>query len=142
MKKILYETDYNQWVNETVQQLRERQFDGVDWDNLIEEIEDMGKSQKRALESFLTRLVEHLLKLSYWESEKERNGNHWKSEIVNFRYQVHKRLKESPSLRPELESIYTEIFPVAIKSISQLFPLPIDAYISLEKTLDNEWFPE
>ena len=142
MKKILYETDYNQWVNETVQQLRERQFDGIDWDNLIEEIEDMGKSQKRALESFLTRLVEHLLKLSYWESENEINGNHWKSEIVNFRYQVHKRLKESPSLRPELESIYTEIFPVAIKSVSQLFPLPIDAYVSLEKTLDNDWFPE
>ena len=142
MKKILYETDYNQWVNETVQQLRERQFDGVDWDNLIEEIEDMGKSQKRALESFLTRLVEHLLKLSYWESEKERNGNHWKSEIVNFRYQVHKRLKESPSLRPELESIYAEIFPVAIRSVSQLFPLSTDAYISLEKTLDNDWFPE
>jgi hypothetical protein len=142
MKKILYETDYNQWVNETVQQLRERQFDGVDWDNLIEEIEDMGKSQKRALESFLTRLVEHLLKLSYWESEKERNGNHWKSEIVNFRYQIHKRLKESPSLRPELESIYAEIFPVAIKSVSQLFPLSIDAYISLEKTLNNDWFPK
>ena len=142
MKKILYETDYNQWVNETVQQLRERKFDGVDWDNLIEEIEDMGKSQKRALESFLTRLVEHLLKLSYWESEKKRNGNHWKSEIVNFRYQIHKRLKESPSLRPELESIYAEIFPVAIKSVSQLFPLEKDAYIPLEKTLDNDWFPE
>jgi hypothetical protein len=142
MTKILYEIDYNQWVNETVQQLRERKFDGVDWDNLIEEIEDMGKSQKRALESFLTRLAEHLLKLSYWESEKERNGNHWKSEIVNFRYQIHKRLKESPSLRPELESIYAEIFPVAIKSVSQLFPLEKDAYISLEKTLDNDWFPE
>ena len=142
MTKILYEIDYNQWVNETVQQLRERQFEGVDWDNLIEEIEDMGKSEKRALENFLTRLVEHFLKLSYWQSEKERNGNHWKSEMVNFRYQVHKRLKESPSLLPELESIYTEIFPVAIKSVSQLFPLPIDAYVSLEKTLDNDWFPE
>lgn len=142
MTKILYETDYNQWVNETVQQLRERKFDGVDWDNLIEEIEDMGKSQKRELESFLTRLVEYLLKLSYWKSEKERNGNHWKSEIVNFRYQIHKRLKESPSLRPELESIYAEIFPVAIKSVSQLFPLEKDTYIPLEKTLDNDWFSE
>ncbi len=142
MTKILYETDYNQWVNETVQQLRERQFDGVDWDNLIEEIEDLGKSQKRALESFLTRLVEHLLKLCYWESEKERNGNHWKSEIVNFRYQIHKRLKESPSLSAELESIYIEIFPVAIKSVSQLFFLEKDVYISLEKTLDNDWFSE
>jgi hypothetical protein len=137
MTKILYETDYNQWVNETVQQLRERKFDGVDWDNLIEEIEDMGKSQKRALESFLNRLVEHLLKLSYWESEKERNTNHWKSEIVNFRYQVHKRLKESPSLRPELESIYAEIFPVAIKSVSQLFSLEKDAYILTENMTES-----
>jgi hypothetical protein len=82
------------------------------------------------------------LKLSYWESEKERNSNHWKSEIVNFRYQIHKRLKESPSLRSELESIYAEIFPVAIKSVSQLFTLEKNAYISLEKTLDNDWFPE
>jgi hypothetical protein len=55
MKKILYETDYNQWVNETVQQLRERKFDGVDWDNLIEEIEMIKKtsSKSKQLKMFL-----------------------------------------------------------------------------------------
>lgn len=113
MSSTLYDADYNQWVMETVQQLRERKFNCVDWDNLIEEIEDMGKSQRRSLESRLTRLLEHLLKLSYWESEKALSGNHWASEIVNFRYQINKRLKESPSLNPAMESIYAEVFPVA-----------------------------
>lgn len=141
MSAILYDTDYNQWVEQTAKQLREGQFDCVDWDNLIEEIEDMGKSQRRALESLLTRLLEHLLKLSYWEAEKERSGNHWASEIVNFRYQINKRLKESPSLKTQMESMYAEVFPVAVKSVSKLFGLPPDAHISLKQALDDDWFP-
>jgi hypothetical protein len=142
MSSTLYDNDYHKWVGETVQQLREKNFNCVDWDNLIDEIEDMGKSQRRALESLLTRLLEHLLKLSYWQSEKERSGNHWASEIVNFRYQINKRIKESPSLKPELELMYEEIFPVAIKSVSKLFLLPSEPYISLKQALDDEWFPE
>ena len=142
MSSTLYNTDYIQWVEQTAQQLRERKFDCVDWNNLIEEIEDMGKSQRRAIESLLTRLLEYLLKLSYWKAEKERSGNHWASEIVNFRYQIHKRLQESPSLKPKLESIYAEVFPIALKSVSKLFLLPPDAHISLEQVLDEDWFPE
>lgn len=142
MSSVLYDNDYNQWLEQTAQQLRERKFDLVDWNNLIEEIEDMGKSERRALESLLTRLLEHLLKLSYWREEKARSGNHWASEIVNFRYQIHKRLKESPSLKPKMESIYAEVFPVALKSMSKLFLLPSDARISLEQALDDDWFPD
>ncbi|MBR8828649.1 MAG: DUF29 domain-containing protein [Gomphosphaeria aponina SAG 52.96 = DSM 107014] len=142
MSSTLYEADYYLWVEQTAQKLREGRFDDVDWYNLIEEIEDMGKSQKRALESLLTRLLEHLLKLSYWESEKDRSGNHWAAEIVNFRYLINKRIKESPSLKPGLESMYAEIFPIAVKSVSKLFSLPADAHISLEQTLDENWFPD
>jgi hypothetical protein len=111
MSLTLYDTDYNQWIEQTAQQLRERR-------------------------------LEHLLKLSYWESEKERAGNHWASEIVNFRYQIDKRLKDSPSLNPAIESMYAEIFPIALKSVSKLFPLPSDAMISLSQALDDNWFPE
>jgi len=141
MSSTLYDSDYNKWIEYTAQQIRERRFNHIDWDNLIEEIEDMGKSQRRALESLLTRLLEHLLKLAYWESEKDRSGNYWAAEIVNFRYQINKRIKESPSLKPALESMYAEIFPIAIKSVSQLFSLPSDAHISLTQALDDDWFP-
>jgi len=58
-------SDYQQWIKATVNNLRERNFNEVDWDNLIEELESMGKNDKRAMLSLLTRLLEHLLKLSY-----------------------------------------------------------------------------
>jgi hypothetical protein len=54
MSSTAYETDYNQWLKETVKQLRERNFEQVDWDNLIEEIESIRKSDRRALMSLLT----------------------------------------------------------------------------------------
>ncbi len=101
----------------------------------------MGKSQKRALESLLTRLLEHLLKLCYWDSERDYSGNHWASDVVNFRYQIKKRLTEFPSLKPKLEAIHEEVLSVAIKSVATLCSLPSDAYISLENALDEDWFP-
>ena len=141
MSSTAYETDYNQWLKETVKHLQERNFEQVDWDNLIEEIESMGKSDRRALMSLLTRLIEHLLKLAYWQEEKKRSGNHWAAAIVNFRAQIQQRLEDSPSSRPELAAMYDKVYPVAIKSVSQLFSLNSDAHISLEQALDDNWFP-
>ena len=138
----LYDSDYNLWVSQTIALLRQRQFETIDWTNLIDEIEDMGKSQKRALESLLARLLEHLLKLSYWEEEKTRNSKHWRSEIVNFRYQINKRLQESPSLRPQLAVIYPEVLTIAVKSVSQLCELPPRVNLPLDKVLEDDWFPE
>ncbi|MEQ8969406.1 MAG: DUF29 domain-containing protein [Coleofasciculus sp. C1-SOL-03] len=135
-----YKTDYYQWIQETINQLRERNFNQVDWNNLIEELESMGKSERRAVLSLLTRLLEHLLKLSYWEAEKEYSGNLMAAEIVNFRAQIQQRLEDSPSLKPELDAMYAKAYPVAIKSVSKLFPLPKDAQISLEQALDEDWF--
>lgn len=135
-------SDYQHWIKTTVTNLRERNFHEVDWDNLIEELESMGKSDKRAMLSVLTRLLEHLLKLSYWEVEKDRSGNHWAAEIVNFRAQIQHRLEDSPSLKPELETMYAKAYPVAVKSVSKLFSLPKDASISLEQALDEDWFFE
>ncbi|MBO0348203.1 DUF29 domain-containing protein [Phormidium pseudopriestleyi FRX01] len=141
MTSSLYDRDYNYWIQETIQQLQNRNFDCIDWENLIEELESMGKNDKRALMSLLTRLLEHLLKLSYWESEKPRLGNHWASEIVNFRAQICDRLEDSPSLNPQLPTFYEKVHPIAIKSVSKLFSLPPDAQISLSQALDDDWFP-
>lgn len=141
MSSSLYANDYNLWLEETIQNLHHRNFEKIDLENLIEELEGMGKSEKRALISLLTRLVEHLLKLSYWEEEKERVGNHWASEIVNFRAQIQTRLEDSPSLRSQLPSLYEKAYPVAVKSVSKLFSLPPNAEITLDQALDEDWFP-
>ncbi|MDJ1176186.1 DUF29 domain-containing protein [Roseofilum capinflatum] len=140
--RFLYDRDYHQWIQETVEALRNRNFDQIDWDNLIEELESMGKNDKRAVISLLTRLLEHLLKLKYWQAEKERCGNHWSAEIVNFRAQIDTRLEDSPSLRSQLPLLYDKAYPVALKSVSKLFDLPEDAELPLSQVLDEDWFPE
>lgn len=137
-----YETDYYTWTKEQARLLKLRQFEQVDWDNLIEEIEDWGNSRENALESYLERLLEHLLKLSYWESEKERCTRGWKAEIRNFREQIKKILKKNPALKNKVEPIWTEIYPVRIKVMRELFTIPDSHYISLENALSDDWFPE
>jgi len=67
----LYQEDYQRWLSEMIVELRSRNFDRLDLENLIEEIESLGKSEKRALASYLMRLCEHLLKVQYWETERD-----------------------------------------------------------------------
>ncbi|MDJ0691303.1 MAG: DUF29 domain-containing protein [Xenococcaceae cyanobacterium MO_188.B32] len=138
---IKYEEDYYLWTQTMVEKLKNKDYLNVDWDNLIEEIEDMGKSQKRAVESLLLRLTEHLLKLKYWQAEKERNQKHWQSEVVNFRVLLRKRLKESPSLKANLAEMYAEILPDSKRSMSKLFDLPEQIELTLTQVLDEDWFP-
>jgi hypothetical protein len=141
MTKVKYEEDYYLWTQTMVEKLKNKDYLSVDWNNLIEEIEDMGKSQKRAVESLLLRLTEHLLKLKYWEAEKERNRRHWQSEVVNFRVLLRKRLKESPSLKANLAEIYEEILSDSKRSQSKLFDLPEQIELTLTQVLDEDWFP-
>jgi uncharacterized protein (UPF0210 family) len=142
MTNVKYEEDYYLWTQTMVENLKNKNYSKVDWDNLIEEIDDMGKSQKRAVESLLLRLTEHLLKLKYWEAEKERNKKHWQSEVVNFRVLLRKRLKESPSLKSNLPEMYVEILADSKQSISKLFDLLAATELTLAQVLDEDWFPD
>ena len=144
--KNLYNQDYQKWLKFTAKKLRSGHFDEVDWENLVEEIEDMGRSEKRALASLLTRLFEHLLKLSYWESEREYNANKWRAEITTFRVQIKKLVQESPSLKPYLDKIITECYLDARKITSRLTGFKIEIFsseviASIEQILDEDWFP-
>lgn len=142
MDRTKYEQDYYQWTQAMVKALRERDYSSLDWDNLIDEIDDMGKSQQHAIESLLMRLTEHLLKLKYWETEKSRNAKHWRAEVVNFRILLDKRLKDSPSLKAKLPEFYEEILPGCQRSVKQLCDLPEQVELDLEQVLDEDWFPD
>ena len=102
----LYKKDFNLWLEQTVIAIKNRDFINMDWDSLLEEIEDMGASQKRALRSYTKRLIDHVLKLRYWDSEKEYNAKGWRTEIINFRDEIKEILQESPSLKNYLEENY------------------------------------
>lgn len=145
--KNLYNTDYNLWVLETVKRLENRDLDSLDWENLIEEVLDLSKRDKRKLKSLLKRLLEHLLKLEYWDEEKERNQNHWKAEIVNFRQLIRDQLEDSPSLKSYLLKIYPECYQDAKEVFSQrsqgfVNNLPDEPIVTLEQILDKNWLPD
>ncbi|MFM6039276.1 MAG: DUF29 domain-containing protein [Sphaerospermopsis kisseleviana] len=145
--QTLYEQDYYLWIKTTINQLRTGQFSAVDLENLLEELETMGRSQKRAIKSLLIKLLEHLLKLKCWDNERERNQGHWKREVRTFRIQIKDELTDSPSLKPYILEIFEKCYQEARKLVSDSSQLPLDTFPiipigSLEQILDENWFPE
>jgi hypothetical protein len=143
--QTLYDQDYYLWLKTTINQIRTGQFSAVDLENLLEELETMGRSEKRAIESLLTNLLVHLLKLKYWDNEREINQGHWQGEVRTFRRQIKKSLKDSPSLKPYILEIFDECYQDARKEASDRSQLPIDTFPlipigSLEQILDENWF--
>ncbi|MFM2312121.1 MAG: hypothetical protein RLZZ04_1397 [Cyanobacteriota bacterium] len=138
--KELHDRDFNLWVEETKKAILNRDFEHMDWDNLLDEIDDMGKSEKRSLESYLQRLIEHILKLSYWESEKERNFRHWQSEVINFRNLIKRLLKRNPSFNRYMEDVYQELFQDAIALLEVEFEIPQDSFVELKLMMTDGYF--
>jgi hypothetical protein len=136
----LHDRDFNLWVEETKKAIQNRDFENMDWDNLLDEIDDMGKSEKRSLESYLERLIAHILKIQYWESEKERNYKHWKVEIINFRRRIKRLIKQNPSFNNLLAEIYPEVFQDVVDAWKIEFDIPEDSFIPLQQMLDENYF--
>jgi hypothetical protein len=101
--KQLYELDDSQWLGETISLLRNHQFQQLDLEHLIEELEDLGKEKKNAVASLLEQVIRHLLLLQYWTKETEYNTINWQEEIYNFRTQLKREM--TTNLRNYLEEI-------------------------------------
>ncbi|MFM7368663.1 MAG: DUF29 domain-containing protein, partial [Sphaerospermopsis kisseleviana] len=78
----LYETDYLQWIETTLSKLQNQDYTNVDWENLIEEIADMGRSERKSLKSNLIVILLHLLK---WQFQPNQRSGSWESSIIEHR---------------------------------------------------------
>ncbi|NCS41584.1 MAG: DUF29 domain-containing protein [Microcystis aeruginosa BS13-10] len=114
----LYDSDYQLWLESTINQLRRGDFQAVDWQNLLEELADLGKSERA-----------------------------WKKEIRNFRLQIADLLEDSPSLKSYLREILAKCYLDARHLLidetqldASIFPLEVLA--SLEEILDQNWLPD
>ena len=136
----LHKKDFNLLLKQTAIAIRNRDFTNMDWDNLLEEIEDMGASQKRALRSYTKRLIDHILKLRYWYSEKEYNAKGWRTEIINFRDEIKEILQESPSLKNYLEENYKTRYNKSVRAMKEEFDIPDNNFIPLEIILRDDFF--
>ncbi|MGA9382312.1 MAG: DUF29 domain-containing protein [Phormidium sp.] len=141
--KRLYEIDDYQWLEETVNLLKKHRFEDLDLDNLIEELEDLGREKKNAVASLLEQVIRHLLLLQYWKSESEYNAVHWQEEIYNFRIQLKRKITTNLRnyLESELDSIYKDALGFLKIKTQNSVSLPSECPYSLEQLLDIEWLP-
>jgi hypothetical protein len=107
----LYDTDFYTWTAQTAHLLKERRFSEVDLENLIEEIEDLGRSEFRALGSRLEVLLMHLLKAKY---QPEMQTKSWDLTIQEQRLRVYRLLRDNPGLKPKLPQAWEDAWKPAL----------------------------
>ena len=137
IQELLYEQDYYQWLTQTTKLLKEKKFTQLDLENLIEEIESLGKSEKRAIKSNLIVVILHLLK---WQYQPQKRSNSWKSSIREHRRRIQELLTDSPSLNNYLETEYPDIYQDAIATMSFDFDIPEDNFVEVEQIMESNYF--
>ncbi|MTJ55410.1 DUF29 domain-containing protein [Anabaena sp. UHCC 0253] len=137
----LYEIDESLWLEETIVLLKEKRFQDLDLNNLIEELEALGKRDKNAVASLLEQIIRHLLLLQYWTEQYEMNGNHWQTEIVGFRNQIERLLTNNLQnyLNSELEKIYISALKYVKQKTRFKINFPEHCPYSLEQLLDENY---
>jgi Domain of unknown function DUF29 len=139
-----YEADFFAWTQEQAQLLRDRDARGLDWENLAEEIDSMGRRDRRELESRLRVILHHLLK---WRVQPGLRGRSWQSTLREQRRQAAKLLKESPSLRPQLPALIDGAYPDVLADALDDTGLPLQVFpaecpFTVAQILDLAYVPE
>lgn len=124
---IDYQTDYYGWTVEQAELLKTGNWQKIDVENLIEEVESMGRSEKRSLESRLIVLITHLLK---WQCQPVRRGKSWELTIKGQRVNCLDVLDDNPSLKSKLDELFIKAY----------YRAKLEA--AKETGLDEDYFPE
>ena len=139
-----YDEDFYAWTQEQATLLRSGQFSQVDIENVAEELESMGRSDKREIDSRLEVLLMHLLK---WQVQVLLRSPGWSGTIREQRRRIEKLLRESPSLRPVYGHLIPEAYTEARDKAAQETGLPetnfpIDCPFTPEQILEKDFLPE
>ncbi|MFM7407355.1 MAG: DUF29 domain-containing protein [Cuspidothrix sp.] len=155
MNNQLYEQDFNVWRETIIKKIKQQDFNDIDWEHLLLELEDMGKSEKRSFLSNLTILIAHLLKLTVQADAPEMMKGSWYSSVTEHRFRVRKDLGENPSFKNYLNEIifiaYADARKLAIKESKNAklglrkpeeTEYPLDFPFTIEQLLDEDFYGE
>jgi hypothetical protein len=139
-----YNQDFYAWIMQNAKLIRQGKFSEVDAENVAEELESMGKGDRRKLINRFAVLLAHLLK---WQFQPERRGNSWKYTIKEQRLRVAELLNDSPSLNYELGQQLENAYEMALLIAAKETSLNVDAFpknlsFSLEQSLNPEFLPD
>lgn len=138
-----YEQDFYAWTQEQSRLLRLGKLQGLDLENLAEEIESLGKQQKQELRNRFGVLIGHLLK---WEYQPHLRGKSWKVTIDLQREEIVDLVDENPSLKPYLEEAIARSYKQAIALVVKETPLdkdnlPAECLYTFAQVLDQDFYP-
>jgi uncharacterized protein DUF29 len=152
MAKQLYDQDFYLWTQEQAAALRRAKDSNLplDWENLAEEIESLGKSDRRELTSQIRRILRHLFKLAASPAEQPRSG--WRSTVVDARSEIEGVLEDSPSLRRQIDDLMRAQMKAAAQLASNDLGERGEPAAAIRERLDKggftvehvlgDWFPE
>lgn len=140
----LYDTDTYTWAKQQADALRRRSANEVDWDNVAEEIESVGKSQASELRSRYAILLLHLLK---WRYQPERRSRSWEATIRVQRKSILDHLEENPGLRARRDELLGRAYFEARQGASGETDLPVETFpetnpFTLAEAMDESFWPD
>lgn len=139
-----YAADLNLWAQQTAGLLREKRWNEIDLEHLAEELEDLSKSEKRAIASQLARLLLYLLK---WQYQPQRRSDSWLDSISDARLQIELAIQDSPSLKNHPEAVLEPSYAIARRNAAKQTGLPLAVFPAsclypLPQILAEEWLPD
>ncbi len=136
-----YDRDYAAWAEQTAKQLRDQQFGAVDLENLIDELDDMSRREKRSLTSNVRVILMHLLKYAF---QPEKQSRSWLVTIREHRIRLAEILADSPSLQNYLDEQFETCYAQARREASDetglsLETFPIESPFTVFQCLDENF---
>ncbi len=138
-----YDHDFYLWTQQQAALIRQGEFNRVDLDfaNIAEEIESMGRREKHSIRSYLFNVMMHLLK---WQYQPDRRGISWELSITNGRDQLIDLIKDSPSLRSQLPAFAADVYPRARRNAAGETRLPLPTFpeqcpFTVEQIISDYW---
>ena len=140
----LYDSDFSAWADEQAALLRAGQWDAVDVAHLIEEIEAMGRSERKELVNRLVILMLHLLK---WRHQPALRGNAWRLTVKAQRIRLASHLQDNPSLKAWLDEAIARAYRLAVIEAEKQTGLPEQTFpqrcpFSVAEMLDEGFWPD
>lgn len=128
--------EYDQWLQQQADYLRDRAFDKLDINNLVEELEALVRGEKSAVNNLAINILAHLTYFEFWVEESI-SKNHWRGEIVNFRYQLKDKL--TTNLKNHLIVNWSDLLKKAERLVyaktGQRFPVNY----TIDQVLDDDY---
>ncbi|MGZ8364551.1 MAG: DUF29 domain-containing protein [Caulobacteraceae bacterium] len=140
----VYDTDFHAWAHEQADAVRRRSVNEIDWDNIAEELESLGKSQASQLHSRYVVLLSHLLK---WVYQSGFAGASWEATIREQCRAIERLIRQNPSLKSLEAEVFSDAYTDAcLRALGETgLPkgtFPAESPFTIEQANDSEFWPD